>query len=123
MCHQKNSFIYFQDRFFQNTIGVKKTHVEDIKNDYLLLIESVQNSSDEWLRRKAFEFCEYPTIENDQDINESVDISAFIDNECKNQGKNNDVAHFDVSRIEKLIPDMTRWIWKNEKLKEQEIFL
>ena len=52
------------------------------------------------------------TFETDQDINESFDMSAFINYESKNQSNNNDGGgddddHFDVSQIEKLFPDIT----------------
>ena len=103
---------YVQCVILQSVIYLNKNQFNDIKNDYFLLIESVKNSSDEWVRRKAFEFSEYPTIQTDQDINESFDMSAFINYESKNQSNNNDGGgddddHFDVSQIEKLFPDIT----------------
>lgn len=73
-----NSFDpYVQAILIQSVINFSATEFEKISKDYFELISIAKDSPSEWVRRKAFEFSEYPKIKIDEDIQDTYDIAPL----------------------------------------------
>jgi hypothetical protein len=69
---------YVQAVLLQSVINIPLHEFELIQNEYSQLIDLASNSEDEWVRRKASEFRNYPHLTVDEDISE-FDFSGVFD--------------------------------------------
>lgn len=68
---------YIQAVLIQSVINLSASDFDKISKDYFELIKIAKDSQDEWVRRKAFEFSEYPKIKIEDDIRTSLDIAPL----------------------------------------------
>lgn len=93
---------YIQAILIQSVINISEDEFSKIASEYHELIDMAKQSSNEWVKRKADEFSDFPKIKIDEDIHNDFDISPLEELLLGSTEGNFNSEEQDVDSVEEL---------------------
>lgn len=100
---------YIQAVLIQSVVNLTEPEFGKISNDFHEIIDIAKDSPNEWVRRKAFEFSDFPKIKIDTDINDNFDISSlenFLLGSTYGNADSGEIIPESDEEVELLDPDL-----------------